>query len=407
MGKVISGQGTDKAYNYRNFNILCEQCEVSEQFKTDIMEIFLYGHIPANDALIKHFAALNVFYTNIFLTKGIYNGKTDVVRIILNNCIDKGLRTIIDPSCHIRSRAEKFMREYRNDKAVLIETKTTRKLDMANMVRIDDYGLKFFCKGRGVYLIQRARATEFIYSTKGSYNNFLSTDEEEPENPSLIKAATTGFKKRETERELEMGQDGLNVEKPSEESKDECSRITKFPVEALKNLTDVLARQGLTSSARMVKILVNNYNVIINDLQRSKDKKEWLDEHYYVYTLLDNSAAGAYKQLEKAAAGCEDVVRRYEAVKSLSACKPAFLSIWNACIRALEQNGIRLMPVKRREAEFIVSKNELKEGWELRNTENRKADGDNPVNKVYDIIQNGVLVDNEIARRPIVNVYTE
>jgi len=403
MGRTISGQDAENAYNYRNFDVLCGQCEVSDQNKSDILEYFLFGHVPGNEVLLKHFAALRVFYTNIFLTKDIYNGKTDVIRIVLNNVYNKGLRTIIEPGCHIRSRAEKFMREYKNNTAVIIDSKTTGKLDIANMVRVDDYGLKFICPGRGVYLIQQAKATEFIYSTKGSYNEFLNPAEEtgQPVKPALIKAVTAGFvKKQDAEPEQRK-----NEEKPAEDVRDE-GRVLQFPVEALKKLIDVLARQGLTSSARMVKILVNNYNAIINDLPRAKDKRVWLDEHYYVYTLLDNSAAGAYKQLEKAAGECDDVVRRYEALKSLSACKPAFLNIWNACLRALEQQEIRILPIKWREAEFIVSKDELKEGWELRNTEGLKADGENPVNKVYGIVQNGVVVENVIARRPVVDVYT-
>jgi len=406
MGKVISGQGVENAYNYRNFNILCEQCEVSGEEKADITDYFIDGRIPANNVLLKHFAALKVFYTNIFLTKDIYNGKTDAVRIVLHNCYNKGLRTIIDPGCHIRSRAEKFMREYRNNKAVLIETKTTGKLDMAHMVRVEDYGLKFMCPGRGVYLIQQAKATEFIYSEKGSYNEFLNSIPEEPEKPSLIKAVTTGFKKRRDTEPEEVSQVTENMEKPAEETKDE-GRILQFPIEALKNLIDILARQGMASSARMVKILVNNYNVILNELQRARDKRDWLDGHYYVYSLLDNSASAAYKQLEKAANACEDVVRRYEALKSLSACKPAFINIWNACLRALEQQEIRIIPIKWRDTAFIVSENELKEGWELHNSENRKADAENPVNKIYGVLQNGVVVENEVVRRPVVNVYTE
>jgi hypothetical protein len=379
---------------------------VSEQQKSDIIEYFLYDHAPADDALLKHFAALRIFYTNIFLTKDTYNGKMDVVRIILNNCRARGLRTIINPDCHIRSRAEKFMREYKNNRAVLIESKTTNKLDMANMVRVDDYGLSYSCRGRGPYLIQRAMATEFVYSAKGSYTDFLNAAEDEPlVKPTLIEAVTTGFKKR---RETELS--GVREAKPAvksvAENKDE-GRMLQFPVEALKKLIDILACQGLTSSARMVKILLNNYSVIINDLQRAKNKREWLDEHYYVYTLLDNSAEGAYKQLENAASTCDDVVRRYEALKSLSACKPAFITVWNACLRALEQREIRVLPINRVGAGFVVTKNELKDGWELRNTEERKADEENPVNKVYGIIQNGVLVENEIARRPILNVYTD
>jgi hypothetical protein len=153
--------------------------------------------------------------------------------------------------------------------------------------------------------------------------------------------------------------------------------------------------------------LLNNYSVILGDLPKAKDKVAWLDEHYYVYNLLDNSAEGAYKQLERDASGCDDVVRRYEALKSLSACKPAFLNVWNACLRALEQHDIRVLPIRWRNTAFIVSKSDLKDGWELRNTENRKADGENPANKVYGIIQNGVVADNVIARRPIVNVYTD
>ena len=140
MGKAISGQGAENAYNYRNFNVLCEECGLSDQNKTDILEYFIYGQAPGNDALLKHFAALKVFYTNILLTRGIYNGKTDVIRIILNSVYSKGLRTIISPNCHIRSRAEKFMREYKNNRLVSIESKTTAKLDIANMVRVDDYG---------------------------------------------------------------------------------------------------------------------------------------------------------------------------------------------------------------------------------------------------------------------------
>jgi len=403
MSKIISGQGTDGAYNYRNFNVLCEQCDVGDQHKSDILEFFLYGHAPANDALIKHFAALRVFYTNLFLTGDTYNGKTDVVRIILNNCHYKGLRTIIDPACHIRSRAEKFMREYKNNRAVLIESQATSKLDMANMVRIDDYGLRFYCQGRGVYLIQQARVTEFVYCAAGSYKEFPGPEAEEPVKPVLVGASTAGFRKRQV---LEPKPGACRNEKPVKDIKDE-GRMLQFPVVALKTLIDILARQGLTSSARMVKILVSNYSVIINELRFVKNKRVWLDEHYYIYTLLDNSAEGAYRQLVNAANACDDVIRRHEAIKSLSASKPAFINIWNACLRALEQQGIRVMPVKWRGDGFIVSKNELKEGWELRNTENRRADEDNPVNKVYGIIQNGVVVENEIARRPILNVYTD
>jgi len=175
MVKAIRRQNIENAYNLRNFNLLCEQCEVGDQDKTDVLEFFVKGRIPENPVLLKHFAALKVFYINIFLTKDTYNGKTDAVHIVLNNCYRKGLRTIIDPGCHIRSRAEKFMREYKHNRAVLIESVKTGKLNMANMVRVDDYGLLFLCQGRGAYLIQPARATEFIYSEKGSYRDFLKT----------------------------------------------------------------------------------------------------------------------------------------------------------------------------------------------------------------------------------------
>ncbi|MDR2650455.1 MAG: hypothetical protein LBB94_12175 [Clostridiales bacterium] len=409
MGKVISGQGADGAYNYRNFNILCERCEVSEGQKSDILEYFLYNHAPADDVLLKHFAALKVFYTNIFLTKDTYNGKMDVARIVLNNCREKGLLTIIDPGCHTRSRAEKFMREYRNNRAVLIESRTTDKLDIANMVRVDDYGLKFYCRGRGMYLIQRAMATEFVYSAKGSYNDFLNAGE--PVKPPPTRAVAAGSKKQQ-----EMEQTGEYASNPDEPNPDEPNpdaenkdegRILQFPVEALKQLTEILVRQELTSSARMVKILVSNYSVIVNELKSVNNKRVWLEEHYYVYTLLDNSAEGAYKQLEKAAGACDDAVKRYEALKNLSACKPAFINVWNACLRSLEQRAIRVLPIRIDGAGFIVTKNELKDGWELRNTEGRRADEENPVNKVYGVIQHGVLVENEIARRPILNVYTD
>jgi len=378
MGEIITGQNAECVYNFRNFDIFCEQCEVGERQRTEALEYFLYGNAPADDALLRHFAAMKVFYANLFLTQGIYNETTDVIRIVLNNAYNRGLRAIISPGCHIRSRAEAFMRRYKNDRAVLIDTKTTDRLDMANMVRVDDYGLKFICPGRGVYLIQQARATEYIYGEKkgggdtppcrhsgldpGSHTAAdvmgsrvkpgmteegfaAASDCEEPEaraRPSLIRAVTIGFTRKPEaagERTAAIGRPDA-IEKPAEKSVD-GGHARPIPVESLKKLVDTLARQGFASSARMVKILLNNYSAIVNDLPRAKDKHAWLDGHYYVYALLDNSAASAYKQLEKAAGECDDAIRRYEALKSLAVNKPAFISVWNACLRALEQHGIR------------------------------------------------------------------
>ena len=373
MRRVINDQSAKYMYNYRNFNILCKKCEVDALCRSDILEFFLHCHSPSDEILLKHFATLKCFYVNMFLAKDAYNGKNDVVRVVLNNCKIKGLRTIIDPSTHDRSHAEKFLRKYKNNRAVLIKPQFTNEPEMANVVRVDEYGLRFFCQ-KGLYIIQYAKATEFKNSMKPEYrfSHESVTTETVGTRPSILRTT-----------------------------------VRDYPVDALRDCVNVLAYQGLTEAARTVKILINSYGVILNDLHRVKNKRAWLDENSYICELLENCAKSAYKQLENEANACGNAARRYEALKSLSTCKPAFANLWNACLRALEQNGIRIIPIKYHSSEFIVSSNQIKDGWEVRNDENRKASKENPVNKVYGVVRNGVLADNEIVKRPIVNVYTE
>jgi hypothetical protein len=183
------------------------------------------------------------------------------------------------------------------------------------------------------------------------------------------------------------------------------NRAPATPDTALKTLADKLIKANLSAAAHVVRTLLSN-QAAITEMTVYTVKDQWLEKHYDVYAMLDGSPAASYSFIEGSVAGVPDAAQRGELSTFVTSCRPAFLNVWDSCINSLSRHGIMVLKIDYINQTIIVSKRDLADGWELRNDENRIADEENPENKVYGVVQNGIVADNKLVRNPIVNVYT-
>ncbi|MDR1537685.1 MAG: hypothetical protein LBU32_06760 [Clostridiales bacterium] len=173
MGKIISGHGGDGAYYFRNFMHACKLCNISEENKDKILKYFLYKHIPPDNALLKHFSECGAFYSHIFINHFAYSRKNDVALLIYQVLNERGMRFIIDPILPNLMRFDAFTEKVANPNEIDVKKQSTSKVELKDMVKIIDYGLKYNCGEHMYYIVQYAKAVKYDYTYKSSYSDLL------------------------------------------------------------------------------------------------------------------------------------------------------------------------------------------------------------------------------------------
>ncbi|MDR1541544.1 MAG: hypothetical protein LBU32_26850 [Clostridiales bacterium] len=144
----------------------------------------------------------------------------------------------------------------------------------------------------------------------------------------------------------------------------------------------------------------------IGEIPAVVDKIGWLLAHKQAYVLFDYDPEYLYKQIMDTPSYCAtDALKRYLAERIADA-RAHFIYLWQGCRMALKAWGVELFNIDYQSQDYIVSWEQMREGWQVLNLDRRIADPLNCRFKVYGIVAFGLICDDILVRPPILNVYS-